>query len=88
MGDRPANETNSVTAKGYTLLDLSAGYRTKRYQVNVTVENLLNARWNEAQFDTASRLRDEAEPVSGLHFTPGNPFDVRAGVSYFFGKPV
>jgi outer membrane receptor protein involved in Fe transport len=84
VGDRPANETGSVTARGYTLADLSLGYRTKRYQVGVTVENLLNARWNEAQFDTESRLRDEAESVSELHFTPGNPFDARIGVGFFF----
>ncbi|NJN35458.1 MAG: hypothetical protein HC817_15570 [Saprospiraceae bacterium] len=49
-----------------------------------TVENLLNSRWNEAQFDTESRLQGEAAPVSELHFTPGTPFAVKAVFSVYF----
>ncbi len=84
IGDRPANEANSVTALGYTVLDLSASYRLGNYQIGLVVENLTNTDWNEAQFDTESRLRGEPDPVSELHFTPGNPRNVRVGVSYSF----
>jgi outer membrane receptor protein involved in Fe transport len=84
IGDRPANEANTVTALGYTVFDLSASYRFGNYQLNVVMENLTDTDWNEAQFDTESRLRDEAAPVSELHFTPGNPRNVRVGVSYSF----
>ena len=48
------------------------------------VENVLNTTWNEAQFDTESRLRDEEEPVSEIHFTPGNPVNLWLGASFSF----
>jgi len=48
------------------------------------LENLTDTDWNEAQFDTESRLRGEATPVSELHFTPGNPRNLRVGLSYSF----
>ncbi|MGH7599166.1 MAG: TonB-dependent receptor, partial [bacterium] len=84
IGDRPANESNSVTALGYTVLDLSATYRLGNYRIGLVAENLMDTNWNEAQFDTESRLRGETDPVSELHFTPGNPRNVRVGVSYSF----
>ncbi len=85
IGERPANEDNSVRAKGYTVFDASASYRfNKKYRINFTVENLCNTEWNEAQFDTESRLRDEKEPVSEIHFTPGNSRNLRVGLSYLF----
>jgi outer membrane receptor protein involved in Fe transport len=84
IGDRPANEDNSVVALGYTVLDLSASYRLGNYQFNVIMENLTDTDWNEAQFDTESRLRNEPASVSELHFTPGNPRNVRVGLSYSF----
>ncbi len=84
IGDRPANEANTVTALGYTVFDLTAGYRLGSYQLHLILENLTDTEWNEAQFDTESRLLNETEPVSELHFTPGNPRNVRVGLSYFF----
>jgi outer membrane receptor protein involved in Fe transport len=84
VGDRPANEDDSVHAEGYTVLDLSAAWRVGRYRVHAQVENLLDTEWNEAQFDTESRLPGEAEPVSELHITPGNPIGLRLGVGYLF----
>ncbi len=84
IGDRPANEYGSVTAEGHTVFDFNAAYRTQRYGLELAVDNVLDSEWNEAQFDTESQLRGEAVPVSELHFTPGNPFGVRAGLSYYF----
>jgi outer membrane receptor protein involved in Fe transport len=84
VDDRPANEDGSVMAQGYTVLDLLASYPIDNYRVSLAVENVTNTEWNEAQFDTESRLRDEAAPVSEIHFTPGNPRNVRVGVSYRF----
>lgn len=84
LGDRPANEDNSVVAEGYMLLDGVLKYTRKSFEVSVTAENILNEKWNEAQFDTESRLSFEADPVSEIHFTPGTPFFFRAGVTFFF----
>jgi hypothetical protein len=84
VGDRPAVEDNSVRARGYTIVDLSLSRRFGQFDAYVNAENLFNAVWNEAQFDTESRLRDEAAPVSELHFTPGTPLSVRLGAGFRF----
>jgi hypothetical protein len=82
--DRPANETNTVIAKGYFIVDASINYTKAKYEIGLSVENLLNTKWNEAQFDTESRLKNELNPVSELHFTPGTPFFPRFKVAVFF----
>ena len=84
IGDRPANEDGSITAKGYTVVDFNGAYRLGDWRFNLGVENVLNTTWNEAQFDTESRLRDEEEPVSEIHFTPGNPVNLWLGASFSF----
>ena len=85
LDDRPANEDNSVVAKGYNVFDLSASYRFSELEVFANVENLFNVEWNEAQFDTGSRLRGESpEVASELHFTAGSPRSFRVGVAYHY----
>ncbi len=84
LGDRPANEDFSLTAVGYTVTDARLNYTTSRFQVGLTVENVFNVDWREAQFETTSRLREEAEAVTEVHFTPGVPVNVRGSVSVFF----
>ena len=84
IDSRPANEDNSVTARGYFVTDAVLSYTTRRLQVGATVENLFNVQWNQAQFDTESQLRTEAAPVSELHFTPGTPFYLKLNASVFF----
>jgi outer membrane receptor protein involved in Fe transport len=84
VGDRPANENNTVTAKGYNVLDAVINLTRPRYAVGITMENLANIEWNEAQFDTESRLKNEAQPVSELHYTPGTPFFIKGSVTWFF----
>lgn len=85
MADRPANEDNSVVAKGYFINDLVINYTRPRYEFGVTVQNLFDIRWKETQFDTESRLANEPAAVSEIHFTPGTPFFVKVGMSWFFG---
>jgi outer membrane cobalamin receptor len=82
--DRPANEDNSIVAKGYFLLDASLNYTKPKHEIGLAFENILNAKWNEAQFATESRLRGEPAPVTELNFTPGTPFFVRAKFAVFF----
>ncbi len=82
--DRPANETNTVVARGYTVVDATLGRRFGPLKLLLMAENLLNVEWNEAQFDTESRLPGEAHPVSEIHFTPGNPRNFRLAISYEF----
>ena len=82
--DRPANEDNSIVAKGYFVVDASLNYTKPKYEIGFAVENMLNTTWNEAQFATESRLKNEPAPVTELHFTPGIPFFIRAKLAVFF----
>ncbi len=84
ISDRPANEDNSIVAHGYTVFDANISYARDRWAVEFSVQNLFDAEWNEAQFATTSRLKDEPEPVEEIHFTPGTPFMLKAGASYRF----
>ncbi len=84
IGDRAANESNTVIAKGYNVVDFNCFYKKAKYRVGLNIENLLNVSWNEAQFDTESRLRNESVPVSELHFTPGTPFSAKVVLGFYF----
>ncbi|QNF31313.1 TonB-dependent receptor (plasmid) [Adhaeribacter swui] len=84
MGDRPANEDNSLVANGYFVNDLQANYSFKKQQLGLSVQNLFNTRWKETQFATESRLQTEATPVNEIHFTPGIPFFARLSWSLFW----
>ncbi len=77
MADRPANETNSVIAKGYFVVDAAVNYSRKKWEAGLSIQNLLNTKWKETQFDTESQLKNETTPVSEIHFTPGTPFFAR-----------
>jgi outer membrane receptor protein involved in Fe transport len=84
IADRAANEDNSVIAHGYTLADAILNYSTQKFEIGISVENLFNVDWNEAQFDTESRLKHEAEPVSEIHFTPGTPLFIKLKMTLSF----
>jgi outer membrane cobalamin receptor len=84
MGNRPANEDYSVIANGYFIVDASVNYATKKWEAGIAIQNLFNTRWKETQFDTESRLQNEAQPVSEIHFTPGTPFFARVSLVRFF----
>lgn len=82
--DRAANEDNSTIAEGYFLTDLSLNYDRPKWTLSLAIENLFDVDWREAQFDTESRLTNETEPVSEIHFTPGVPFFLKAGLAVKF----
>lgn len=84
MSDRPADENNSVTAIGYTVLDTKVNYAYRKWTFGIAAENLLNTQWNEAQFAGDYRVSETAEPEYGLTFTPGTPFYLKGSVSFRF----
>ena len=84
MGDRPANEDNSVVAKGYFVWDGTLNYTSKNWELGISFQNIFNVKWKETQFDTESRLYNETSPVSEIHFTPGTPFFGKLSYTYFF----
>jgi outer membrane receptor protein involved in Fe transport len=90
LGVRPLNEDRSIKAPSWIDFDL-----TERYQLPITlshgrmeaflfVQNLFNTKWEQATFAFASRLRNEAGPVTDIHFVPGSPRMFMGGVAWYF----
>ncbi|RXG18288.1 outer membrane receptor protein involved in Fe transport [Leeuwenhoekiella aestuarii] len=84
LGDRAANEDNSIVAAGYFVTDFNVNYTIKNWTLGIIVENLFDVDWNETQFATESRLFNEPAPVEEIHFTPGTPFYLRGKITYRF----
>ena len=82
--NRPANEDNSIIAEGYFVSDINLNYRYGSVSLGVSVENLLDSDWEETQFATESRLRNEVSSVEEIHFTPGTPRFIKATLQYSF----
>jgi hypothetical protein len=59
IADRPASDDGAIIAPGFTQVDLHLGYRRRRFDIALDVENLLNGSFRSAQFDTVSRLRTD-----------------------------
>jgi len=84
LGDRAANEDNSIVAEGYFVTDFNLNYTIENWTLGVIVENLLDTSWNETQFATESRLFNEPASVEEIHFTPGTPLYLRGKITYSF----
>ncbi len=84
MKSRPANEDYSIVAKGYFITDLIMNYQYRRVVFGISVDNLFNVDWNETQFATLTRLKNEKNPVEEIHFTPGTPFFLKGKITYMF----
>ncbi|MDW8848935.1 TonB-dependent receptor plug domain-containing protein [Flavobacterium sp. MMLR14_040] len=82
LGDRPANEDNSVLAKGYCITDFSVNYQIKKITVGINIDNIFDTKWKETQFLTETRLANETDPVEEIHFTAGTPFNARLILKY------
>jgi outer membrane receptor protein involved in Fe transport len=83
VGDHPAVEDAAVNARGLTVADahvrrrLSAGW-----DALLSVENVFDTDYREAQTYFPSRLLAEPAAVDDIHFTPGNPRAIRVGFEY------
>jgi TonB dependent receptor-like, beta-barrel/TonB-dependent Receptor Plug Domain/CarboxypepD_reg-like domain len=84
IGDRPANEDYSLVATGYVITDAVINYTKPKYEIGLVINNILNAKWKETQFDTETRLKGEAAPVDEICFTPGTRFSAKLSFSIFF----
>jgi hypothetical protein len=84
LHDRPGNVTNTLTARGYFITDLTINYTKKKYEAGLIIENLFDTEWKESQFEELSRLKNETRPVEELSYTPGIPFFAKLKFSVFF----
>ena len=84
LKNRPANEDNSIVAQGYFISDLNVNYQFKNINFGISVENIFDTEWNETQFATESRLKNEPQSVEEIHLTPGTTFFMKGKITYTF----
>ncbi len=84
IGDRPANELYTLRAKGYFITDAVLSYKKPGYEIGFVLNNMLNSKWKETQFDTNTRLKGEVLPVEEICFTPGTKLAAKVSVAFFF----
>jgi outer membrane receptor protein involved in Fe transport len=85
IGHRYGIEDGSIMTPTSTIFDLFLKYVWKRYEVFVQFQNLANKKWRSAEHVFESRL--PGEPAAGVldsHFTPGDPFTAKAGMTIHF----
>ncbi len=92
LDDRPAIEDRSLTARGYTLLDLIAKYRWRNVEASLAILNLTDTSWREAQFADTTCLRGEIGVVPGCDAKPGkqsaHAHDPPSDIHFTPGNPI
>ncbi|MGE0396488.1 MAG: TonB-dependent receptor [Kofleriaceae bacterium] len=84
IADRVGNDDGSLTAKGYLLVDLIAGKKIGNLDLELSIANLLDSEWREAQFAEESRVSPTANLVEQMHYTPGIPLTATLKAAYTF----
>ena len=65
------------------VFDLIAAVQpTKKLGINLTVNNLFDQTWREAQFADTSAVTPTSAPIAQMHFTPGIPLTATVTVTY------
>ncbi|HEY1372153.1 MAG TPA: TonB-dependent receptor plug domain-containing protein [Candidatus Binatia bacterium] len=87
VGNRWGDEARTSVIDRYTIFDLLAKYKWDRFEFLFSILNLANTRWKAAQFFHDSQIRgnprfpNELVPVNDIHFTPGEPLTIKAGMT-------
>jgi outer membrane receptor protein involved in Fe transport len=90
LGVRSLTEDRSFKSPSWLTFDLTERYQLPvklpygRMEAFAFVQNLFNTQWEQATFALASQLRNETQPVTDIHFVPGNPRMVMGGVAWYF----
>ena len=84
IADRPGNDAGTLTAEGDLIFYLIAGHSFGKLDLNLTINNLLNSAWREAQFADASAVVAGGPVMEQMHFTPGIPLTATATAAYRF----
>jgi outer membrane receptor protein involved in Fe transport len=85
IGRRYSIEDGSILTPTSTVFDLFLKYVWKRYEFFVQFQNIANTKWRSAEHAFESRTASEV--AGGLpgqldaHFTPGDPFTAKAGIT-------
>ncbi|HYA27725.1 MAG TPA: TonB-dependent receptor [Acidobacteriota bacterium] len=95
MGTRYGDEQRQSLLSDWAIFDFLARYKWDRYDFNFSITNLANKNWRGGQNFHSSQIRNdprlptvnETAPVNDIHFTPGAPLTVRAGMTVHFDLP-
>jgi hypothetical protein len=82
IGRRYGIEDRSFQTPTSTIFDLFLKYVWTRYEFFLSLQNLADTKWRSAEHVFESRL--PGEPAAGVldsHYTPGEPFSVKAGIT-------
>lgn len=90
LGVRPLTEDKRLKSPSWLTFDLSTRYQVPvklergRLEAFVFIQNLFDAKWEQATFAFQSRLPGEAAGVTDIHFVPGNPRFLMGGLAWYF----
>jgi len=95
MGSRYGDEARVSLLRPWMIFDLLAKYAWERYDFNFSITNLANKKWWAGQQFHDSQIRNdprlptvnEPNPVNDIHYTPGGPLTIRAGMTVHFDLP-
>ena len=85
IGRRYGIEDGSILTPTSTIFDLFLKYIWKRYEFFIQFQNLANTKWRSAEHVFESRTPNELAAglpgQNGSNYTPGDPFNVKAGIT-------
>jgi len=85
LGERYATEdAPGPRLRDYTVLDFAARYRVAFIEIGFAIENITDTEWSSSEFFYESRPTPGGAAEEDLHFSPGNPRNVRAWVTGYF----
>ena len=85
LGERYGVENDrSIRLSDYAVFDLGLRYRRGPFEANLLIENVFDTQWRSADFYFESFIPGfDATPQEDFHFVPGNPRNVRVGLTWF-----
>jgi len=86
FGERPLEESGSVTSDSSTVVNLRTGYRWHNVTLKADVLNLLNSDDHDIDYVYESRLQSDASgaAIEGIHYHVLEPRTIRLSASYHF----
>jgi hypothetical protein len=90
LGVRPLTENKSLKSPSWLTFDLSTRYQLPvklergRLEAFLFVQNLFDAKWEQATFAFQSRLQSETAGMTDIHVVPGTPRMFMGGMAWYF----
>ena len=80
--DIERQEIRTLLRRGIDVLLIASCQPTKKLGLNLTINNLFDQTWREAQFADTSAITPSSPAIEQMHFTPGIPLTATVTASY------